>query len=173
MSSVAKKLPKPVQLAELITVPDMTAPELLAAIQLELNVTSLNSYLPGWNFFADRHGQSLGYGGKQYEVMTWQKQKSGSVTQADLRNLFKEQGFAGNIPALLTWVWRHAPVGFYATLPDSDDELFINHADADPLNTLFYHRAASNTRLYLMGVPFKCSPAETYLAFREVSASPA
>jgi hypothetical protein len=163
----------PVLSEETITIPETTASALFASTKKKLGLTSINENIPGWNFFQNKNGKDLGYAGKTYAVMTWKMKRRGTMWYQDLRELFRKEGFTGNIPAFLVWLSTHHPLELdktYATAPD-DEEMF-HWKDRDQKATMYHLRSEGESMLNFLSYPIKCSPDETYIVFREVTTPP-
>ncbi len=105
-----------------ITVPNLTAAALIELAKKELKLTYLDDELAYWDFFKDEHG-------KTYEVQVWNPGRE-VIPATEVRKHFKD-GFVGNTPAFITWVIKHSPNGYHASIPPND-RLFVsgNHLDA-------------------------------------------
>src|SRR3989338_7328014 len=89
-----------------ITVPNLSADDIVATAKREIDLTFLNPDLATWNIVHDE-------GGKRYEVMTHSFGRG--VSTQEVRSFFKAQGFDGNTAAFVTWVTVHKPKGYHAS----------------------------------------------------------
>jgi hypothetical protein len=99
-----------------ITVPDLSAAELMIRAQRRSIFLSLRPDIAAWNFMQQDER------GKTYEVMTWAPCRG--VSTDEVRAYFKRRGFGGNTAAFIAWMMAKQPLGFHASIPDEDMRLF-------------------------------------------------
>lgn len=102
------------QATDLITVPDLSAAELVAKAKRKLRPTVLSPNLTSWDFIRDERG-------KTYEVQVWKPGRA-VVPAEEVRPHFTD-GFTGNTAAFVAWVTKNSPLGFFASIPE-DERLF-------------------------------------------------
>lgn len=139
---------------ERITVPNLSAAELVAQAQSKRNLTYLNPDLAKWGFVTDEAG-------KTYEVMVWAPGRN--VSTDDVRKHFPE-GFHGNTAAFIAWVTAKNPEGYHASIPE-DDRLFLR---GDNLCAPHFNRGDRSRDLRLFCVDVDWSDGCRFVAFREV-----
>lgn len=98
---------------DLITVPDLSAAELVAHAKktLALHAPHPETDLETWDFIRDERG-------KTYEVQTGKLDRM-FVLASKVREHFTD-GFVGNTAAFVAWVIKHNPEGHYASFPEDD-----------------------------------------------------
>lgn len=99
---------------DLIQVPNLSAAELVAQAQKDLNPTRFYDGLLKWDFITDEAG-------KTYEVQVWRPGRE-SVSITEVREHFRD-GFAGNTAAFIAWAAKTNPAGYHVTIP-ADGKLF-------------------------------------------------
>jgi len=162
--SSKKNQPEIIDVIEVVNIP---ASKMLGQLK-KLGFTIDHSDIPKWDFFKDSSGKDLGYAGKKYEVIVWSKGKKGTTTHDDIFKYFLDFGFDGNIPALIAWILKNNPDGFHTSAPSRIEEIFPNPNYGNRAFTIYFYKDKFNKRIMPFAYPFKCSPGENYLAFREV-----
>lgn len=99
----------------IVTVPDMSAADLVALAKQNLALTHLDEDLPRWDFIQDERG-------KRYEVLIWSPGRD--VVATDTRAYFSERKFNGNTAAFIAWVVARNPEGYWASTPDEAARLW-------------------------------------------------
>lgn len=113
--------------ADLVTVPNLSAPDLLALVRDRVAPKSVDFAFTRWDFNTDRHGQALNGPGQIFEVLVWtpQAQRSAVITAEAARSELAAQGFVGHVGAFLAW---HLSLGDrqgqFACIPDADNCYF-------------------------------------------------
>jgi hypothetical protein len=92
-----------------ITVPNLSAAELVQLAQEKLVLTYLDGDLAKWDFITDECG-------KTYEVRFWTPGR-GVAHHTNMRKDFKD-GFVGNTAAFIALMMRDNPEGYHASVPE-------------------------------------------------------
>ena len=100
----------------LITVPALSAAELINLAQEKLGLTYLDEMLATWDFYKNRKGEVVDIGGKTYEVRSWKPGRE-VVPATEVREHFTD-GFVGNTPAFIALMTRDNPEGAHTSLPE-------------------------------------------------------
>jgi hypothetical protein len=152
-----------------VTLPAVPASELFTQAMQALGLDSINDGLRDWDFFVDQKGRDLGYAGKTFDVVSWKKGRSGSMTGDELRSRFRDLGYVGIVSAFLVWLMENRPVDtFCATLPEEEAKCHFSYRGRSFVASPCHYRDRTGSRLYVITPPHKCSPGEMYLAFRKV-----
>lgn len=139
-----------------ITVPNLSAADLVAQTKKEFNLNCLDADLAKWDFITDERG-------KTYEVQIWTPGR-GVVPATEVRTHFKD-GFVGNTAAFIAWVKKTNPQGSHASIPE-DDQLFRR---GDYLCALYFRRVGEGRELNLCSdVRLRWHDYWSFVAFREV-----
>lgn len=92
-----------------ITVPNLSAAEIVKLAKKEINLIYLAPELDTWDFIQDEQG-------KTYEVMKHDFGRKVSVK--DVPAFFQERGFTGNTAAFIALMAREKPNGYHASIPE-------------------------------------------------------
>lgn len=150
---------------ERITVPNLSAAELIKLALERLNLPNQSSCSPrllaAWDFYKNQKGEVVDVGGKTYEVMVWAPGRA--VTTDEARKHFPK-GFMGNTAAFVAWVTAKNPEGSYTSIPE-DEQLLLVHCCLQAMSYSY------DDRLMLDGlVDIQASGHFCYVAFRLVQA---
>ncbi len=96
---------------EIIKVPNLTAPELIATTKEQIDLTFVQSEILSWNFMGNEAG-------KRFEVMTHSLRRRPSIKTLFRR--FRSKGFSGNTAAFLSWIGERKPVGYCISIPEDE-----------------------------------------------------
>ena len=107
-----------------ITVPDLSAVQLLEWVRSRLTLEYPISAIEGWDFVRDERG-------KTYEVEVWTP-GCRVVPAWEVRPHFSN-GFFGNTAAFIAWVEMTNPLGQFASIPE-DDRLYCLGSQLRALN---------------------------------------
>lgn len=138
---------------ERITIPNLSAAELVAQAQSKLERTYLDPGFAKWEFVTNEAG-------KTYEVMVWAPGRY--VTNEEVRRHFPK-GFTGNTAAFVTWVTVNNPEGFYASIPE-DGRLFLGGGN---LCVPIFNREDGYRSLDLIHIDDDWYDLYCFVAFRE------
>jgi hypothetical protein len=140
----------------LITVPTLSAHELIKLAQEKLSLTYLDDDLAKWGFVTDECG-------KTYEVQSWKPSRE-VVPATEVREHFKD-GFVGNTAAFISLMMRDNPEGYHASIP-TDVRLFQYWSN---LYAPRFFRDERGRQLRLsLDVRFRWRGSLCFWAFREV-----
>lgn len=155
--------------ADLVTIPDLSATELIAHMQHRIGLKHLDYPFTCWAFDFDRHGQFIGGRGRIFEVATWSPQvgEKNRLSSEAIRAHFAERGYSGHVGAYLAW---HLALGerrgSFACIPD-DDACYL-----DPRLRLwvpYSYAAPGNTSLRLCPQSEPWDSPVTFIAFRPLN----
>lgn len=122
---------------DLITVPSVSAIELVEQVKAKLRTTLCDEGLVTWDFVRDERG-------KTYEALTWAPGRF--VSYDEVRMHFDEFEAEGNTAAFMSWVMERRPEGWWASVPSDDSRLFRAH---DGLEVATFLRDDVHRRLQL------------------------
>jgi len=109
-----------------ITVPDVSAAELVARAKREMDLDHLAPGLVGWDFYQRQSGNDqppvpIKVRGKRYEVLKWEPGKA-TKTQ-EVYDHFKPLEADGNVGAFIAWITETKPWGHCFSIPSVDPSL--------------------------------------------------
>lgn len=141
---------------DLITVPRLSAAELVARAKEKLNLTYLNPDLARRGFVTDEAG-------KTYEVLVWAPGRY--VTTDEVRKHFEALKADGNTAAFVAWITENDPEGWHASIPSDDSRLF---PFGGHLYAPRFYRDDDDRDLRLSHVDGEWDGGCRFVAFREV-----
>lgn len=107
--------------SDIVTVPDLSATELTAALRRECNLTYVDPDQAVWDFYVDLNGKPVPGRGKTYEAVVWKPslQPGERISSEAVRRHFHALRAFGNVGAFEAWLRQVAdPTGYYATVPE-------------------------------------------------------
>lgn len=138
-----------------ITVPDLSAMDMLAVAKEKAVLTYLDFDYQKYAFIKDEKG-------KKFEVATWAPGRG--VSSDAVREYFRALGFEGNPAAFVAWITKVDRDGWYVSIPE-DARCF---AIGDALFAPYFGRDGSRRGLRLLRLANGWYSDRVFVAFREI-----
>jgi hypothetical protein len=144
---------------DLITVPSLSAAEIVAEAKRKLKLTYLNEEdYASYDFVRDEAGET-------FEVLVWKPGRY--VTTEEMRKHFAELKADGNPVAFIAWITKHDPRGYHASIPSDDSRLYCN-PKSDELYAPGFYNDRHGRVLDVRCVDDEWDDDWSFVAFREV-----
>lgn len=157
---------------DLVTVPNLSAAELVVEAVRKLSIYVLSPDYASWDFIRDERGRT-------YEAITWSPNSVRSmeeyVTMHEAREHFRRLGADGNTPAFIAWIMKNDPMGYWRSVPSEDDRLlredtpqFLRNVEFELYAPSFLRLPDDQRNLELCLLDGSRWAPHSYVAFRKV-----